>query len=60
MIRPSTHLKTIQDKRQWLESALPLPGDILDSLAYRTLTYETKIILMLMMDREWGGSRARS
>ena len=50
MIRPPDNLKTMIEKRVWLERELPIPDEIKRSLAYRTLTDESKIVLMLMMD----------
>ncbi len=58
MIKPPSHLKTMQEKREWLEKALPIPGDMQKSLAYRTLTDEAKIVLMLMLDKQRGASHA--
>ncbi len=60
MIRPPDNLKTICEKREWLERELPIPEDMKRSLAYRTLTDEAKIILMLMMDKAEGGNHASS
>ncbi len=56
MIRPPTHLKTMKEKREWLERESPLPDDMKRSLAYRTLTNEAKIVLMLLMDKAEGGN----
>ncbi len=60
MIRPPAHLKTMQEKREWLERELPIPEDMRQSLAYQTLTDESKIILMLMMDKQREGTHAGS
>ena len=60
MIRPPAHLKTMKDKRQWLERELPIPEDMQRSLAYRTLTDESKIVLMLMLDKQREGNHASS
>lgn len=60
MIRPPAHLKTMLEKREWLERELPIPEDMRQSLAYRTLTDESKIILMLMMDKQREGTHAGS
>jgi len=60
MIRPPTHLKTMNEKRAWLERELPIPRDMRRSPAYRTLSDESKIILMLMMAERQGGDHASS
>ncbi len=54
MLRPPGTLKTISQKREWLEKVLPISEDILKSSAYRALTDEAKIILMLMLDKQRG------
>ena len=58
MIRPPDNLKTMTEKRDWLERALPIPEDMKISLAYRTLPDEAKIVLMLMIDKQRGGGHA--
>lgn len=58
MIKPPAHLKTMSERREWLEQELPIPEDMRQSLAYRTLTDESKIILMLMLNKQRGGSHA--
>lgn len=60
MIRPPVHLKTMSEKRELLERELPIPEDMRRSLAYRTLTDEAKIILILIMDKAEGGNHASS
>ncbi|MGD0821022.1 MAG: hypothetical protein ABSA71_09790 [Desulfomonilia bacterium] len=60
MIRPPDNLKTISEKREWLEREIPIPDDMKRSLAYRTLTDEAKIVLMLMMEASDGGHHASS
>ena len=60
MIRPPDNLKTMSEKRQWLEHELPIPEDMKRSLAYRTLTDEAEIVLMLMMEETDGGHQASS
>ncbi len=52
MIRPPVNLKTMSERREWLEQELPIPEDMRQSLAYRTLNDESKIILMLMLDKQ--------
>ena len=58
MIKHPAHLKTIQSKREWLEHELPIPDELKRSIAYRTLTDEAKIVLMLIMDKAEGGRHA--
>jgi len=58
MIKPPGHLKSMSEKREWLEKELPIPEDMRRSLAYRTLTDESKIVLMLMLDKQRGGGHA--
>ncbi len=60
MIRPPDNLKTMNEKRAWLERELPIPDEVKQSLAYRTLTDEAKIVLMLMMEETDGGHHASS
>ncbi len=60
MIRPPVNLKTMEEKRKWLEEALPLPEGMRRSPAYQTLTDESKIILLLMFEKQRGGSYASS
>ncbi len=58
MINPPTHLKTMRERREWLERELPIPENVRESPAYRTLSDESKIILMLMLRKQQGGSYA--
>ncbi len=58
MIRPPDNLKTMSEKRAWLEQALPMPRQMRRSPAYRTLTDEAKIVLMLMIEKQQGGNHA--
>ena len=60
MVRPPAHLKTMQEKREWLERELPIPRQMRRSPAYKTLTDEAKIVLMLMLDEQRGGGHASS
>ncbi len=60
MIRPPTHLKTMKEKREWLEHELPISNVMKRSLAYRTLTDEARIVLMLMLEKANGGNHASS
>ncbi len=55
MIMPPSELKTMSEKREWLERELPIPEGIKKSLAYRTLTDEAKILLILMIEKQQGG-----
>jgi hypothetical protein len=57
-MRPPAYLQTMREKREWLEEALPIPEEIRNSRAYRELSDESKIILMLMMDRQRGDGHA--
>lgn len=56
MIQPPIHLKTMSEKREWLEQKLPIPEDMSRSLAYRTLTDESKIVLLLMFEKQREGN----
>jgi len=58
MIRPPIHIKTIREKREWLERELPIPEEMRRSPAYQTLTDESKIVLMLMLEKQRGGDHA--
>lgn len=58
MLRPPVNLKTMKEKRLWLEMALPLPEEIRRSPAYQSLTDEARIVLMLMIEKERGGPHA--
>jgi len=60
MIRPPVNLTTMEEKRQWLEEAIPLPEDMRRSPAYQTLTDESKIILLLMLEKQREGNHASS
>jgi ribonucleotide reductase beta subunit family protein with ferritin-like domain len=55
MIKPPDNLKTMGEKREWLERALPISKDLKRSRAYRTLSDESKIILMLMLEKQKRG-----
>jgi len=60
MFKPPKDITTMRGKREWLERELPIPSTMKLSPAYLTLSDEAKIILMLMMSKEKGGSHARS
>jgi len=46
----------MSEKREWLEQKLPIPEDMSRSLAYRTLTDESKIVLLLMFEKQREGN----
>jgi len=52
-------LKTARDRREWLEKALPLPSEIKRSGAYRALSDNAKIVLMLMLHKNRRHGRGR-
>ncbi len=51
MIRPPTHLKTMSEKREWLEKEISISEEMRMSKAYQSLADESKIILMLMLEK---------
>ena len=52
MIRPPDNLKAMCEKRDWLEREMPIPEEMRRSKAYRPLTDEAKIILMLAVQKK--------
>jgi hypothetical protein len=52
-------LKTARERRKWLERELPLSSEIQRSEAYRALSDNTKIILMLMLHKNRRHGRGR-
>jgi len=58
MIKPPAHLKTMRERREWLEKQLPVPEDMKWSPAYITLSDESKIVLLLMLSKQREGSHA--
>lgn len=57
MIKPPDDLKTVGERRKWLEHELPIPPEMKQSRAYRTLTDEAKIVLLLMIGKQRKGAR---
>jgi hypothetical protein len=57
MIKPPDDLKTVGERRKWLERELPIPPEMKQSRAYRTLTDEAKIVLLLMIGKQRKGAR---
>jgi len=57
MIKPPDDLKTMGERRKWLERELPIPPEMKQSRAYRTLSDEAKIVLLLTIGRQRRGAR---
>ena len=56
MIKPPDHLVNMSEKREWLERELPISEDMKRSLAYRTLTDEAAVVLLLLLHKQRGWS----
>jgi len=56
VIKPPDHLVNMSEKREWLERELPISEDMKRSLAYRTLTDEAAVVLLLLLHKQRGWS----